>query len=103
MLFVWILDVFFGPVLGAADRLGDPGTADAFRDPVDGGPPVPARRPTRRPRLGAAWAVGALAVAWVVVTAHPGHPPRSRLGTVGLRDTGATAVRASYRFICRSR
>ncbi|MFI9811872.1 ABC transporter permease [Saccharothrix variisporea] len=93
ILFVWIVDVFFGPVLGSADRVATRGLPTHFVTlwTVD----LPSRHGGRLGDLGwaLAWTVTAVAVAALVVTAttrtaRPSPPP-TRVGTglrLGLRD-----------------
>jgi hypothetical protein len=69
ILFVWILDVFFGPALGPADRLITRGFPTHFITlwMID----LPSRHGGRIGDLGwgLVWTVGAVAVAWAVVSA----------------------------------
>jgi hypothetical protein len=98
VLFVWILDVFFGPAMGAVDRLATRGLPTHFVTlwMVD----LPSGHGGRIGDLGLGlmWTVAAIAVAWAVVvrrTRTIGHRrPRRTGGLVG--QTGA-AARAAWR------
>ncbi|MDT3442875.1 ABC transporter permease [Pseudofrankia sp. BMG5.37] len=99
ILFVWIVDVFFGPAMGAADRLATRVLPTHFLTlwMVD----LPSGHSGRIGDLGIAliWTAGALAVAFTVVTAtsriagrrRPGHRP----GSVG--DQLAAGLRMGFR------
>ena len=100
ILFIWIMDVFFGPSLGSPDRVATRGLPTHFLTlwMVD----LPSRHGGRLGDLGWAlvWTAAALAIAWLVLTrstriAHR-SPRRSRPGSgwdqfvtglrLGLRD-----------------
>jgi hypothetical protein len=78
ILFVWIVDVFFGPAVGSPDRLATRGLPTHFVTlwMVD----LPSRHGGRLGDLGWAliWTVGALALASLVVTATTRVAHRSR-------------------------
>lgn len=93
ILFIWIMDVFFGPSLGSPDRVRGLPTHFVTLWMVD----LPSRHGGRLGDLGwsLVWTAGALAIAWLVLTqstrvAHR-SPRRSRPGsgwdqfTTGLR------------------
>ena len=98
VLFVWILDVFFGPAMGAADRPLTRGLPTHFVTlwMVD----LPSRHGGQPGDLGWAllWTVSAVLVAWILAAARTrtAHARRNvRAGSV--RDQLAAAVRASWR------
>lgn len=104
VLFVWILDVFFGPVLGAADRplTRILPTHYVTLWMVD----LPSGHSGRLGDLGwaLAWTAVALAVAWTVITAT--SRPRSARRTArpgSLRAQTSAAVRAGLREAARNR
>lgn len=78
VLFVWILDVFFGPVLGAADRPVTRVLPTHFVTlwMVD----LPSRHSGRIGDLGWAltWAAAAMAISWTVITAASRTAARPR-------------------------
>jgi hypothetical protein len=101
VLFVWILDVFFGPAMGAADRVATRGLPTHFVTlwMVD----LPSGHGGHGGRvgdlgLGLMWTVTAIAVAWGVVVVRTRtarqRPPRR---TGGLADQTAAAARAAWR------
>jgi hypothetical protein len=87
ILFVWIMDVFFGPAVGSPDRLATRWFPTHFVTlwMVD----LPSRHGGRLGDLGWAlvWTLGALAVAWLVITAttrvHHRAPRRQLPGASG--------------------
>jgi hypothetical protein len=100
VLFVWILDVFFGPAMGAADRLATRGFPTHFVTlwMVD----LPSGHGGRPGDLGwaLAWTVAAVAGAWVVAvwrtrTARRRHAHRLRPG--GRACQTLAASRAAWR------
>lgn len=98
VLFVWILDVFFGPAMGAADRPVTRGLPTHFVTlwMVD----LPSRHGGRPGDLGWAllWTVLAVAVAWLLAAARArtARAPRNvRAGSV--RAQLAAAGRASWK------
>jgi len=99
ILFVWILDVFFGPALGPADRLATRALPTHFVTlwMAD----VPSRHGGRIGDLGWAllWTLGAATVSWAVVTATSrciAQP--SRRGRPGsIRDQLGTGLRMRLR------
>ena len=94
VLFVWILDVFFGPAMGAADRLATRGLPTHFVTlwMVD----LPSRHGGRPGDLGWAllWTGGAVLVAWLLAAARvrtaraprtvPAGSARGQLAAAGL-------------------
>ena len=78
ILFVWILDVFFGPALGSPDRIATRWLPTHFASlwMVD----LPSRHGGRLGDLGWAlvWTIGALGAAWIVVTTTTRVARRSR-------------------------
>jgi hypothetical protein len=100
ILFIWIMDVFFGPGLSSPDRVATRGLPTHFVTlwMVD----LPSRHGGRLGDLGwaLAWTIGALAIAWVLLTHSTRvarrEPRRSRAGSgwdqfiaglrLGLRD-----------------
>jgi hypothetical protein len=100
ILFIWIMDVFFGPGLGSPDTVASRGLPTHFVTlwMVD----LPSRHGGQLGDLGwaLAWTIGVLAIAWVVLThstrVAPREPHRSRAGSgwdqfitglrLGLRD-----------------
>jgi hypothetical protein len=99
ILFVWIVDVFFGPAVGSPDRLATRWLPTHFVTlwMVD----LPSRHGGRLGDLGWAllWTTGALAVAWTVVTTTARGARRAhRHITAGLRrDQFATGLRMGLR------
>ncbi len=98
ILFVWILDVFFGPVIGPQDSLATRALPTHFVSlwMVD----LPSRHGGRIGDLGWAlvWTVGAVVVAWTVVAARirVGHRRRQpRPGSIG--DQLRASVRMGLR------
>jgi hypothetical protein len=99
VLFVWILDVFFGPAMGAADRLATRGLPTHFVTlwMVD----LPSGHSGRPGDLGwaLAWTVAAVAVAWAVAVGRTrtigGHAHRLRPG--GRTGQTLAASRAASR------
>jgi hypothetical protein len=98
VLFVWILDVFFGPAMGAADRLATRGLPTHFVTlwMVD----LPSGHGGRIGDLGLGlmWTVVAIGIAWAVVvlrTRTIGHRAGRRTG--GLVGQSAAAGRAAWR------
>ena len=88
VLFVWILDVFFGPAMGAADRIATRGLPTHFVTlwMVD----LPSRHSGRPGDLGwaLAWTVVAMLGAWAIVvartrTAHVHRSTPARTGQLG--------------------
>ncbi len=98
MLFVWILDVFFGPAMGAADRPATRVLPTHFVTlwMVD----LPSRHGGRLGDIGRAflWTVAAVAVAWVVLAARARTPEHSATGPTSgpSRAQLAAAGRASW-------
>ncbi|MDN3029525.1 ABC transporter permease [Streptomyces sp. S.PB5] len=99
VFFVWILDVFFGPAFGAADRVVTRPLPTHFAAlwMMD----LPSRHGGRIGDLGWAlvWTVAALAVSWAVVaaTSRAARPrrPAGQLATalrMGLREAGRNRV-----------
>ena len=88
ILFIWIMDVFFGPSLGSPDRVSTRWLPTHFLTlwMVD----LPSRHGGRLGDLGwaLAWTVGALAVAVVVVTVTVGVGGRSSRGTTAASRWG---------------
>ncbi|WP_404380361.1 ABC transporter permease [Knoellia locipacati] len=105
VMFVWIIDVFFGPAMGAADRVATRGLPTHFVTlwMVD----LPSRHGGRLGDLGwaLAWTVTAVAAAWVLAGARTRvKSPRSRLADpAGLRAQLAAAGRAAWRDARRNR
>ena len=105
VLFVWIFDVFFGPAMGAADRLATRGLPTHFVTVwmVD----LPSRHGGRVSDLGWALAVTAAAIglAWVVASARTRvtHPRKRIVMPGGLRAQHAAAGRAAWRDARRNR
>lgn len=99
VLFVWILDVFFGPAMGAADRLATRGLPTHFVTlwMVD----LPTDHGGRIGDLGwaLAWTAGAIGVAWLVV-AQRLQIPRTAHRLPRL-DGRATQLAASARAVWR--
>jgi len=98
VLFVWILDIFFGPAMGAADRPLTRGLPTHFLTlwMVD----LPSRHGGRPGDLGWAllWTVGAVAVAWVLAAARVRSARARRTLDAGSRRVQlAAALRASWR------
>jgi hypothetical protein len=99
ILFVWILDVFFGPTLSAQDQPITRVLPTHFVTlwMVD----LPSRHGGRLGDLGIAlvWTAGALAVAWAVVAATSRVARRRRRGAPpgSARDQLAAAVRMGWR------
>ncbi|MGW3124073.1 ABC transporter permease [Streptomyces sp. NPDC001107] len=97
VLFVWILDVFFGPVMGSADRPATRVLPTHFVTlwTVD----LPSHHSGRIGDLGWAlvWASAALATAWLVITAtsRTAHARRTR-------GQSATGVRMALREAARN-
>lgn len=98
VLFVWILDIFFGPAMGAADRWATRPLPTHFVTlwTVD----LPSGHGGRPGDLGWAliWAVGAVAVAWLVAVARTRrsrtrHPARAG----GVRAQTLAACAAAWR------
>ena len=98
VLFVWIFDVFFGPAMGAADRLATRGLPTHFVTlwMVD----LPSGHSGRAGDLGwaSAWIIGAMAGAWLLTASRtrarqhrPGHHP------AGLNAQLSAAARAAWR------
>ena len=98
VLFVWILDVFFGPAMGAADRPLTRGLPTHFVTlwMVD----LPSRHGGRPGDLGWAllWTITAVAVAWVLAAARA-RTARARRGVHAgsVRAQLAAAGQASWR------
>ncbi|MGA5412037.1 ABC transporter permease [Streptomyces lavendulocolor] len=104
VLFVWILDVFFGPVLGAADRAATRVLPTHFVTlwMVD----VPSGHGGRPGDLGwaLAWTAAAVAVSWTVITATSRPARARRRATPGsTRAQLAAGVRAGLREAGRNR
>jgi len=98
VLFVWILDVFFGPAMGAADRPVTRGLPTHFVTlwMVD----LPSRHGGRPGDLGWAllWTVGAAMVAWVLAAARARIArPRRTMSAGSVRAQLGAASRASWR------
>jgi hypothetical protein len=90
VLFVWILDVFFGPAMGAADRVATRGLPTHFVTlwMVD----LPSGHSSHLVDLGwaLAWTFTAVLASWAIVVArtrrargHPQSHPRARTGQLG--------------------
>jgi hypothetical protein len=108
ILFVWIADVFFGPLFGGLDRLATRALPTHFVTlwMVE----LPSRHAGRPGDLGwaVAWTIGALALSWVVIAAtsrigratrragRPAGPGRQLTGLLaaGLRERARTPVLA---------
>ena len=105
VLFVWIFDVFFGPAMGASDRVANRGLPTHFVTlwMVD----LPSRHGGRLGDLGwaVAWTLTAVGVAWVLAGARTRlKRPRSRPVDPGRRRTQlAAAGRATWRDARRNR
>lgn len=88
VLFIWIFDVFFGPAMGAGDRLATRALPTHFVTlwMVD----LPDRHGGALGDLGVAvtWTVAAVAAAWVIAA----HRTRVRHPRRGLGDPGAAVV-----------
>lgn len=98
VLFVWILDVFFGPAMGAADRITTRGLPTHFATlwMVD----LPSGHGGRIGDLGwaVAWTTAAGLIAWTIVSARVGVPPRRRRAAASVRRGQRTAaLRAAWR------
>jgi hypothetical protein len=99
MLFVWILDVFFGPAMGAADRIATRGLPTHFVTlwMVD----LPSGHGGRIGDLGWAlgWAMAAVVIAWALVAGRIGvaHPRRRPSIPTSIRAQRTAAVRAAWR------
>jgi len=99
VLFVWILDVFFGPAMGAADRVVTRGMPTHFVTlwMID----LPSRHGGRIGDLGWAltWTIGAAVTAWLLVAARTrsAHPRRRRWLAGSARAQTAAASRAAWR------
>jgi hypothetical protein len=99
ILFVWIVDVFFGPAVGSPDRLATRWLPTHFVTlwMVD----LPSRHGGRLGDLGWAvlWTTGALAVAWVVVTttSRVAHRAYRRTTAGSRRGQFATGLRMGLR------
>jgi hypothetical protein len=98
VLFVWILDVFFGPAMGAADRPVTRVLPTHFVTlwMVD----LPSRHGGRLGDIGWAllWTVAAAAVAWVLVAMRVRTPHTRRIARPGsLRAQLAASSRASWK------
>ena len=105
VLFVWILDVFFGPAMGAVDRPATRGLPTHFVTlwMVD----LPSRHGGRLGDLGWALArtLAAIAVAWVLAAGRVRvpHPRHRTVGPASLRVQHAAAARAAWRDARRNR
>jgi hypothetical protein len=99
ILFVWIVDVFFGPAVGSPDRLATRWLPTHFVTlwMVD----LPSRHGGRLGDLGWAvlWTTGALAVAWTVVTttSRVAHRAYRRTTAGSRRGQFATGLRMGLR------
>jgi hypothetical protein len=99
VLFVWIVDVFFGPAMGAADQLGTRWLPTHFVTlwMVD----LPSGHGGRFGDLGfaLAWTVGAALTAWVLVAARTRLVPARRATSApgSVPSQVAAAGRASWR------
>ena len=98
VLFVWILDVFFGPAMGAADRPLTRGLPTHFVTlwMVD----LPSRHGGRTGDLGWAllWTIAAVSVAWTLMAARARTARARRVSRAGsIRVQLAAAARASWR------
>lgn len=100
ILFVWILDVFFGPAIGSPDRPATRWFPTHFVSLwlVD----LPSRHGGRLGDLGwaLAWTLGALTLAWLVVTALSRVNDRPRRRTAG--STGWGQFRSGLRMGLRA-
>ena len=99
VLFVWIFDVFFGPAMGAVDRIATRGLPTHFVTlwMVD----LSSGHSSRRGDLGwaLAWTLAAVGAAWLLAASrtsvrHPRHRPPNPAGT-GVQLAAAT--RAAWR------
>ncbi|MEO7351584.1 MAG: ABC transporter permease [Marmoricola sp.] len=105
VMFVWIFDVFFGPAMGAADRVATRGLPTHFVTlwMVD----LPSRHGGRLGDLG--WAIAstlaAIAAAWALAGARTRvkHPRSRSADPAGLRAQLAAAGRATWRDARRNR
>jgi hypothetical protein len=99
VMFVWIFDVFFGPVMGAADRLATRALPTHFVTlwMVD----LPSGHGGRLGDLGVAltWTVAAIAAAWLVATRRTRikHPRRRPMDPSHRTVQLAAASRAAWR------
>ncbi|MFE1788718.1 ABC transporter permease [Streptomyces sp. NPDC059525] len=99
VLFVWILDVFFGPAIGAADRPVTRVLPTHFVAlwMID----LPSHHAGRISDLGWAltWTAAATAVGWAVITAasRTARPPRHRAGPGSTADQIAAGVQMGLR------
>jgi hypothetical protein len=97
VLFVWILDVFFGPAMGAADRPMTRGLPTHFVTlwMVD----LPSRHGGRLGDLGWAvlWTVAAVLVAWILAATRTSRSHRNRFRPASRSAQLAAAGRASWR------
>lgn len=99
ILFIWIIDVFFGPAIGSAERVATRGFPTHFVTlwMVD----VPSRHGGRIGDLGWAlvWVVGVLALGAAIVIATVGgvHRGSGRVGRGGRMDRFAMGVRMGLR------
>jgi hypothetical protein len=99
ILFVWIVDVFFGPAMGAADRLATRALPTHFLTlwMVD----LPSGHSGRLGDLGVAlvWLAAALVAAFAVVTAtsRPAHRPHARRRPGSLTDQLTAGLRMGLR------
>ena len=98
VLFVWILDVFFGPAMGAADRLATRGLPTHFVTLWMVG--IPSGHGGQLGDLGVAlaWSLAALGAAWLIAA----RQTRVKHPRPGHRDAGPTiqlaaAARAAWR------
>jgi len=105
VLFVWILDVFFGPALGAADRIATRGLPTHFVTlwMVD----LPSGHGGRIGDLGCAlaWTVAAVTAAWTVAAARTrtAHARTRRTRPGGVAAQLAAASQAAWRDARRNR
>ncbi|MDQ2797701.1 MAG: ABC transporter permease, partial [Actinomycetota bacterium] len=99
VLFVWIVDVFFGPAMGAADRIAIRGLPTHFVTlwMTD----TPSGHSGRASDLGWAltWTLAAVVAAWALVAARTrtAHPSRRRRRPGSILDQAAAASRAAWR------
>ena len=99
VLFVWIVDVFFGPLMGAADRLATRGLPTHYVTlwMVD----LPSGHGGRLGDLGVAltWTAAAIGAAWLLATRRTriARPRRHRAIPGGLPTQLAAATRAAWR------